>query len=279
MVSTGMRDAGYTVLWLDDGAASGGPANRLRSQLPSAGDGPPFPTHCPRRPRPRRSRPPYTRTPLHPRVASRPRRLAVVHHVRRGRRLRRARAARAQRLRHSRPRQVSGGPRRGVRLHPLAQAARRHLLGAPRPHVRRLYGLVGARGRGRADVGAVGRRRCQDGRGCGSAHDCRRRVARRPTCSVHAPAPSASTPATPCTTRAGCQDDCGIHDGCLLTSLHAMRDALNATGRRIIYYVRCGDGADDARHHDRDCASLTPPPPAAAPRRPLPANAHVSCAG
>ena len=37
-----------------------------------------------------------------------------------------------------------------------------------------------------------------------------------------------------------------------------MRDALNATGRRIIYYVRCSEGADDARHLDRDFASPAP---------------------
>lgn len=30
---------------------------------------------------------------------------------------------------------------------------------------------------------------------------------------------------------AGCQDDCSIHDGCILASLSAMRDALNATQR------------------------------------------------
>lgn len=32
---------------------------------------------------------------------------------------------------------------------------------------------------------------------------------------------------------AGCQDDCSIHDGCLLASLGRTRDALNATGRRV----------------------------------------------
>lgn len=38
---------------------------------------------------------------------------------------------------------------------------------------------------------------------------------------------------------AGCQDDCSVHDGCLLGSLQRMRDALNATGRRIVFYGEC----------------------------------------
>eukprot|EP01116_Phalansterium_solitarium_P005205 TRINITY_DN1661_c0_g1_i4.p1 TRINITY_DN1661_c0_g1~~TRINITY_DN1661_c0_g1_i4.p1 ORF type:complete len:450 (-),score=144.81 TRINITY_DN1661_c0_g1_i4:76-1425(-) len=40
---------------------------------------------------------------------------------------------------------------------------------------------------------------------------------------------------------AGCRMDCSIHDGCLLTSLTAMRDGLNATGRRIVYYIDDGN--------------------------------------
>ena len=40
---------------------------------------------------------------------------------------------------------------------------------------------------------------------------------------------------------AGCQEDCSIHDGCLLTSLSRTRDALNATGRRILFYVDDGN--------------------------------------
>lgn len=40
---------------------------------------------------------------------------------------------------------------------------------------------------------------------------------------------------------AGCQEDCSIHDGCLLGSLGRTRDALNATGRRVLYYVDDGN--------------------------------------
>lgn len=40
---------------------------------------------------------------------------------------------------------------------------------------------------------------------------------------------------------AGCQDDCSIHDGCLLGSLARMRDGLNATGVPVLYYVDDGN--------------------------------------
>jgi len=40
---------------------------------------------------------------------------------------------------------------------------------------------------------------------------------------------------------AGCQEDCSIHDGCLLQSLTRMRDGLNATGRKIVYYIDDGN--------------------------------------
>jgi len=40
---------------------------------------------------------------------------------------------------------------------------------------------------------------------------------------------------------AGCQNDCSIHDGCQIGSLTRMRDALNATGRPILYYVDAGN--------------------------------------
>ena len=40
---------------------------------------------------------------------------------------------------------------------------------------------------------------------------------------------------------AGCKNDCSIHDGCLLGSLRRMRDALNATGRPMLYYVDDGN--------------------------------------
>eukprot|EP01079_Euglenida_sp_SAG-EU17-18_P007075 gene7075-168_t len=40
---------------------------------------------------------------------------------------------------------------------------------------------------------------------------------------------------------AGCQDDCSIHDGCILKSTSKMRDALNATGHHFVYYVDDGN--------------------------------------
>jgi len=40
---------------------------------------------------------------------------------------------------------------------------------------------------------------------------------------------------------AGCQDDCSIHDSCLLSSLTRIRDGLNATGRTIVYYIDDGN--------------------------------------
>eukprot|EP00656_Telonema_subtile_P056352 TRINITY_DN8981_c0_g1_i1.p1 TRINITY_DN8981_c0_g1~~TRINITY_DN8981_c0_g1_i1.p1 ORF type:complete len:454 (-),score=82.97 TRINITY_DN8981_c0_g1_i1:294-1655(-) len=40
---------------------------------------------------------------------------------------------------------------------------------------------------------------------------------------------------------AGCQDDCSIHNGCQITSLTKMRDALNSTGRSVLYYVDAGN--------------------------------------
>jgi alpha-galactosidase len=40
---------------------------------------------------------------------------------------------------------------------------------------------------------------------------------------------------------AGCQDDCGIHDGCLIASLTRMRDGLNSTGRTMVYYIDDGN--------------------------------------
>jgi hypothetical protein len=44
-----------------------------------------------------------------------------------------------------------------------------------------------------------------------------------------------------CSLCAGCQDDCSIHDGCILASLGRTRDALNATGRRVVFYVDDGN--------------------------------------
>jgi alpha-galactosidase len=41
---------------------------------------------------------------------------------------------------------------------------------------------------------------------------------------------------------AGCQDDSSLHDGTLITSLKLVRDGLNATGRKIVYYVDAGNG-------------------------------------
>lgn len=46
---------------------------------------------------------------------------------------------------------------------------------------------------------------------------------------------------------AGCREDCSIHDGCILASLTRMRDALNATGRRIIFYVDDGNPTSGPR--------------------------------
>jgi alpha-galactosidase len=40
---------------------------------------------------------------------------------------------------------------------------------------------------------------------------------------------------------AGCRDDASIHDGSLLTSLGRFRDALNATGKRIVLYIDDGN--------------------------------------
>ena len=40
---------------------------------------------------------------------------------------------------------------------------------------------------------------------------------------------------------AGCQNDCSIHDGCIKASLTRMRDGLNATGRRMVFYVDDGN--------------------------------------
>ena len=58
---------------------------------------------------------------------------------------------------------------------------------------------------------------------------------------------------------AGCREDCSLHNGCILASLTRMRDGLNATGRRIVYYVRCAAASSSSAaaaaspHH--------PPPP------------------
>jgi alpha-galactosidase len=41
---------------------------------------------------------------------------------------------------------------------------------------------------------------------------------------------------------AGCQDDSSLHDGTLITSLRKVRDGLNETGRKIVYYVDAGNG-------------------------------------
>ena len=34
-----------------------------------------------------------------------------------------------------------------------------------------------------------------------------------------------------------CNEDCGVHDGCMQHSTARMRDGLNATGRPIVYYI------------------------------------------
>jgi len=46
---------------------------------------------------------------------------------------------------------------------------------------------------------------------------------------------------------AGCQEDCSLHDGCLRGSLERMRDGLNATGKRIVYYVDDGNPSSGPR--------------------------------
>ena len=40
---------------------------------------------------------------------------------------------------------------------------------------------------------------------------------------------------------AGCRDDCSFHDGCIQASLSRVRDGLNATGRRVLFYVDAGN--------------------------------------
>ena len=46
---------------------------------------------------------------------------------------------------------------------------------------------------------------------------------------------------------AGCRTDCSLFDGCLQGSLGRMRDALNATGRRIVLYVDDGNPTSGPR--------------------------------
>ena len=40
---------------------------------------------------------------------------------------------------------------------------------------------------------------------------------------------------------AGCRDDCSLIDGCLVSALERVRDGLNATGRRMLFYVDMGN--------------------------------------
>lgn len=46
---------------------------------------------------------------------------------------------------------------------------------------------------------------------------------------------------------AGCRDDSSLHDGTLIASLDRMRDALNATGRRMVLYVDDGNPTSGPR--------------------------------
>ena len=39
----------------------------------------------------------------------------------------------------------------------------------------------------------------------------------------------------------GCRSDASIHDGTVKASLERVRDGLNATGRRILYYIDAGN--------------------------------------
>jgi hypothetical protein len=44
-----------------------------------------------------------------------------------------------------------------------------------------------------------------------------------------------------------CNMDCGIHDGCIQRTTGAMRDGLNATGRKVIFYVDDGNDSSGPR--------------------------------
>jgi len=44
-----------------------------------------------------------------------------------------------------------------------------------------------------------------------------------------------------------CNEDCGIHDGCIQNSTGRMRDGLNATGKPIVYYIDDGNDSSGMR--------------------------------
>lgn len=44
-----------------------------------------------------------------------------------------------------------------------------------------------------------------------------------------------------------CNEDCGIHDGCMQNSTKRMSDAIAATGRQMVYYIDGGNPSGGPR--------------------------------